>query len=113
MNWASDPKAGVWKISRHGRVAKHDVVHLSLRGDPMQGMPIGNGDIGLLCRCEDSRLIVPINRRDLWDGAEIGRLHNRQGDEEEHSTTLSHDDGTIGKTLRDSFSSASTRSSLR
>ena len=71
-------------------MAKHDLVYLSPPGDPMQGIPLGNGDIGVLCWCEDTKLIVAINKCDLWDDAAFNRFHNWKAEEEEFSTTLRH-----------------------
>ena len=90
MNSAFDPKAAEWKIKWSGRVSKHDLVYLSPPGDPMQGMPIGNGDVGVLCWCEASKIIMVVNKCDLWDDAEFGRFHNWKAEEEESSTTLKH-----------------------
>ena len=87
---AFDPRAGLWQIGWPGRVSKHDVVYLSPPSDPMQGMPIGNGDIGALCWCEDSKIILAVNKCDLWDDAKFGRFHNWKAEEEEYSTTLRH-----------------------
>lgn len=56
-----------FNIEWPGQVSKHDVVYLTPPNDPTQGMPIGNGDVGALCWCEDSRLILVINKCDLWD----------------------------------------------
>ncbi|MCK4590985.1 MAG: hypothetical protein KAT86_04465, partial [Candidatus Latescibacteria bacterium] len=53
-------------------------------------MPIGNGDIGALCWCEDSKIILALNKCDLWDDAKFGRFHNWKAEEEEYSTTLRH-----------------------
>ncbi len=77
-------------MSWPGRVSRHDVVYLSPPSDPMQGMPIGNGDVGVLCWCEDSKIILAINKCDLWDYAEFGRFNNWKLEEEERSTTLRH-----------------------
>jgi len=56
----------------------------------MQGMPVGNGDVGALCWCEDSKLIFVLNKCDLWDDAPFGSFHNWARSEEERSTTLRH-----------------------
>lgn len=90
MNSAFNPKTGDWEIAWPGRVSKHDVVYLSPPSDPMQGIPLGNGDIGVLCWCEDTRIIMAVNKCDLWDDAEFGRFHNWKAEEEEYSTTLRH-----------------------
>ncbi|PKO23247.1 MAG: hypothetical protein CVU38_05120 [Chloroflexi bacterium HGW-Chloroflexi-1] len=90
MNSAFNPETCTWEIGWPGRVAKHDVVYLSPPSDPMQGMPIGNGDVGVLCWCEPSRIVMAVNKCDLWDDASFGRFHNWKAEEEEYSTTLRH-----------------------
>ena len=49
MNSAFDLSTGTWNIDWPGRVARHDVVYLSPPDDPTQGIPLGNGDLGVLC----------------------------------------------------------------
>jgi hypothetical protein len=73
-----------------GRVARHDLVYETPPLDPMQGMPLGNGDVGALCWCDGSQLIVALNKCDLWDDAGPEQFHNWNRDEEEHSTTQRH-----------------------
>ncbi len=85
-----NPKTGKWQIRWPGRVSRHDVVYLNPPSDPMQGIPIGNGDIGVLCWCKDSKIICAVNKCDLWDDAKFGRFHNWEAKEEEYSTTLKH-----------------------
>jgi len=87
---AFNPKTGTWEIGWPGRVARHDVVYLSPPADPMQGMPIGNGDVGVLCWCEESRIILAVNKCDLWDDADFDRFHNWKAEEEECNTALRH-----------------------
>ena len=90
MNSAFDSKSGTWKIKWSGRIARHDIVYLTPPWDPIQGMPIGNGDIGVLCWCKDSKIILAVNKCDLWDDAKFGHFHNWKAEEEEYSTTLRH-----------------------
>jgi len=85
-----NPKTASWEIAWPGRVSKHDLVYLTPPCDPMQGLALGNGDIGVLCWCEDTRLIFAVNKCDLWDDAPFGRFHNWKAEEEEFSTTLRH-----------------------
>ncbi|MHB9036696.1 MAG: glycosyl hydrolase family 95 catalytic domain-containing protein [Armatimonadota bacterium] len=87
---AFNPKVGEWEIAWPGRVSRHDLVYLSPPLDPTQGIPLGNGDLGVLCWCEDSKIILAVNKCDLWDDADTGRFHNWADDEEEHSTCLRH-----------------------
>jgi hypothetical protein len=56
----------------------------------MQGIPLGNGDIGVLFWCEDSKIIAAVNKSDLWDDASIGPFHNWSPGEEDYSTTQRH-----------------------
>lgn len=85
-----DPKTGTWKIDWPGRVSRHDLVYLTPPSDPIQGLPIGNGEIGVLAWFEDSRIIFVVNKSDLWDDATFGRFRNWHPEEEEFSTTLRH-----------------------
>lgn len=90
MDSAFDPKTASWAIEWPGRVSKHDLVYLSPPGDPVQGIPLGNGDLGVLCWCEDTKLIFAVNKCDLWDDAAFARFHNWKAEEEEFSTSLRH-----------------------
>jgi alpha-L-fucosidase 2 len=56
----------------------------------MQGIPLGNGDIGVLFWCEDSKIIATVNKSDLWDDASFGPFHNWSAAEEDYSTTQRH-----------------------
>lgn len=85
-----DPKVGVWKIDWPGRVARHDLVFLTPPEDPVQGLPIGNGEIGVLGWFEKSKIVFAVNKSDLWDDAAFGRFHNWHPAEEEYSTALRH-----------------------
>ena len=90
MKSAFNPALGTWEIGWPERVSKHDVVYESPPCDPMQGMPIGNGDVGVLCWCEDTRIILAVNKCDLWDDAAFERFHNWKPEEEDYSTALRH-----------------------
>ena len=81
---------GEWDVAWPGRVSRHDVVYLSPPADPLDGLPIGNGEVGALCWVEHSRIMIVMNKADLWDDAAFGRFHNWAGEEEERSTTLRH-----------------------
>ncbi|MFH1006842.1 MAG: hypothetical protein V1800_04975 [Candidatus Latescibacterota bacterium] len=90
MNTVFDPKKGRWEMNWPERISRHDLVYLSPPTDPAQGLPIGNGDLGALCWCEGSKIILALNKCDLWDDAQSGRFHNWRAEEEEFSTTLRH-----------------------
>jgi hypothetical protein len=63
---AFSPKTAEWNISWPGRVSQYDLVYLSPPIDPMQGIPLGNGETGVLFWCEDSKIIAVVNKSDLW-----------------------------------------------
>ena len=76
MQSAFDIKTGEWKISWPGRVAKYDLVYQSPPEDPMQGIALGNGDVGALFWTQGSKLIIAVNKCDLWDDLGKDRFHN-------------------------------------
>lgn len=90
MKSAFDIRTGEWAVEWPGRVARHDVVYLSPPMDPMQGLPLGNGDLGALCWLEDSRIIIQLNKCDLWDDAPFGSFAIGGHDVEEGCTSLKH-----------------------
>ncbi|MBN2640677.1 MAG: hypothetical protein JXR78_03405 [Victivallales bacterium] len=79
---------GEWNILWPGRVARHDLVYHAPPEDPMQGIPLGNGDVGVLCWCSESSLILAVNKCDLWDDLGTGEVRNWQT--EENDDTLRH-----------------------
>lgn len=83
-----DPVTGEWQITWPGRVARHDLVYQAPPEDPMQGVPLGNGDIGVLCWCEASSLVMAVNKCDLWDDLGNGNVENWHT--EETDDTLRH-----------------------
>ena len=87
---AFNPHTASWEIAWPGRVAQYDLIYNSPPIDPLQGMALGNGEVGALLWCEDSRIIIALNKSDLWDDAAFGRFHNWHGDQEDKSTTLRH-----------------------
>lgn len=90
MESAFNPKTGDWELAWPERITQYDLVYLSPPLDPMQGIPLGNGDIGNLLWCEGSRIVVVLNKSDLWDDARFGRFHNWISAEEDKSTALRH-----------------------
>lgn len=79
---------GTWNIPWPQRVSQHDLVYLSPPDDPMQGLPIGNGDLGALVWTEGSRVQLAINKVDTWDDGPDANFHNWAAAEEEQQTTL-------------------------
>lgn len=89
MNSAFDLSTGTWNIDWPGRVARHDLVYLSPPDDPTQGIPLGNGDLGVLAWTEGSKIILVLNKCDLWDDGPAG-LRNWAPEEEDHCSALRH-----------------------
>ena len=87
---AFDIKSGKWNVQWPGLVAKHDLVYLSPPTDPMKGIAMGNGDIGVLAWCEDSKVIFAVNKCDLWDDMPGDSFTNWKPEEEDLSTTRRH-----------------------
>jgi len=90
MKSAFNPIEGTWNIEWPGRISRHDVVYLTPPDEPLHGMPIGNGEVGALCWFEPSRIMIVVNKSDLWDDAAFGRFINWKGEDEERNTTLRH-----------------------
>ncbi len=87
---AFNPAASSWSIAWPGRVSQYDLVYLSPPVDPLQGIALGNGDVGVLFWCENSKIIAVVNKSDLWDDASFGPFRNWNGSEEDYSTTQRH-----------------------
>jgi alpha-L-fucosidase 2 len=87
---AFNPETGAWNIAWPGKLSRYDLVYQSPPVDPLQGIPLGNGEIGVLIWCEDSKIIAAVNKSDLWDDAAFGPFHNWDKKEEDLSTTLRH-----------------------
>ena len=82
---------GRWAGSAKARVSRHDLVFDAPMYDPIYyGVPTGNGDIGVLFWCEKNRLMMVMNKCDLWDDVPLDDFSNWKQEEEEHSTTLRH-----------------------
>src|SRR5664279_3701266 len=93
MHSAFSIKTGRWDIAWPGRISKHDVVCLAPPLDPMQGLPLGNGDLGALVWCEPRKLCLAVNKCDLWDDSpdELdGYLNDPDGHHSEEQTALRH-----------------------
>lgn len=71
---AFDPTCAQWNIAFPGRVAQHDLVYQSPPIDPMQGIALGNGDVAALAWCEGSKIILVVNKCDLWDDSQTGKF---------------------------------------
>ena len=87
---AFNPKEFQWEIAWPGRISQYDLVYKSPPIDPMQGIPLGNGEVGALFWCTDSKIIIEVNKSDLWDDAKPDKLNNWKNEKTDHYTTLRH-----------------------
>lgn len=86
-----DFEKGRWNGGARQRVSRHDLVFKAPPFDPVAyGLALGNGDIGVMAWCEESRFMMVMNKCDLWDDVPIDDFTNWKREEEEHSTTLRH-----------------------
>ncbi len=90
LSSAFNPADATWNIAWPGRVSQYDLVYQSPPIDPLQGMPLGNGEVGVLIWCEESKLVIAVNKSDLWDDAGFERFGNWNKEQEDISTTLRH-----------------------
>lgn len=79
---------GRWNLPWPQRVSQHDVVYLSPPDDPMQGLPVGNGDLGALVWTEGRRVHLAVNKVDTWDDGLEGSVESWDAKTEEKQTSL-------------------------
>jgi len=70
---AFNPKTASWNIDWPGRISQYDLVYKSPPIDPMQGIALGNGDVAALVWCEDTKIVIVLNKCDLWDDSQTGK----------------------------------------
>ncbi|MBX3257793.1 MAG: hypothetical protein KF862_26930 [Chitinophagaceae bacterium] len=85
-----DLQKEVWYIQWPGRISQYDLVYESPPVDPLQGIALGNGEVTALIWCEESKIIIALNKSDLWEDASFGSFGNWNKDQEDISTTLRH-----------------------
>jgi len=84
-----DPETAEWKIAWPGRISQYDLVYNSPPVDAMQGIPLGSGDSGVLVWCESSKIILVLNKSDLWDDSRTGSADS-WSERDDYYTTLRH-----------------------
>jgi hypothetical protein len=67
INSSFNPSTFSWNVDWPGRISQYDVVYKSPPVDPMQGIALGNGEVAALVWCEESKIIIIVNKGDLWD----------------------------------------------
>ncbi len=75
-------------------LSQHDLVYLAPAPDGIDGLPIGNGDLGAMVWTPSDRLHLQINKIDLWDDGPEGPF-NSWGDAEEESNTMLRSAGAL------------------
>jgi alpha-L-fucosidase 2 len=69
-------------------LSHHDVVYLAPAPDGIDGLPLGNGDLGAIVWTPTDRLQFAVNKIDLWDDGPDGLFGAWGSPEEEQSTLL-------------------------
>lgn len=87
---AFDWQSGQWQITWPGRISQYDLVYQSPPVDPLQGIALGNGEVTALIWFETSKLIVVLNKADLWEDASFGSFGNWNKEQEDLNTTQRH-----------------------
>ena len=86
---AFNPKTRKWERQFPHSLSQHDLVYGSPPEDALQGIPLGNGDMGMLIWTEGSKLVAAVNKVDLFDDyPEPGGASNHI--EYDHDPTLKH-----------------------
>jgi alpha-L-fucosidase 2 len=88
MNTYYDYNSGKWLFRWPESISHHDVVFLSPVDDPAYGIPIGDGDTGVLIWPEKDKLKLVINKSDLYDFNGSRPFSNWAANEEEYTTSL-------------------------
>jgi alpha-L-fucosidase 2 len=70
-----------------GFLSQHDVVYLGPVPYGIDGLPIGNGDLGAVVWTPPDHLRLSVNKKDLWDDGPDGPF-SAWGDEDEEVSTM-------------------------
>ena len=77
-----------WNINQIDYLKRHDLVFHAPSEDPIRGIPIGDGDRGYLIYTDENKLVININKSDLWDENGSDDLNMWDNDNIENHTTL-------------------------
>ncbi|MCC7354244.1 MAG: glycoside hydrolase N-terminal domain-containing protein, partial [Anaerolineae bacterium] len=75
-------------------LSQHDLVYLAPAPDGIDGLPVGNGDLGAMVWTPSDHLHLQINKTDLWDDGPDGPFGS-WGDAEEESNTMLRSAGAL------------------
>lgn len=64
----------MFNVDYSSYLSKHDIVYLEPEMEGYNGFPVGNGDLGGLLWCNNNGLNIQINKIDLYDIPESGRM---------------------------------------
>lgn len=62
-----NPMTDKWNIDSEDYLKRHELVFHAPAEDPLRGIPIGDGDRGYLIYTSENKLVININKTDLWD----------------------------------------------
>ena len=62
-----NPMTDKWNIDSEDYLKRHELVFHAPAEDPLRGIPIGDGDRGSLIYTSENKLVININKTDLWD----------------------------------------------
>lgn len=85
---ASTFPGGLTQVDYPAFLSQHDVVYLAPPTEGINGLPVGNGDLGAMIWTPTDRLQLQINKVDLWDDRPDGPFTSWGDEDEEVSTTL-------------------------
>src|SRR5919198_2611663 len=79
---------GLASVDYPAFLSRHDVVYLAPAPDGIDGLPVGNGDLGAMIWTPPDQLRLALNKVDLWDDGPDGPFNSWGEDAEEVSTML-------------------------
>ncbi len=90
MKSSFDFQSGDWIISWPQRVGQYNIAYQTPPADPFEALAVGNGELGALVWTESSKIIIVLNRSDLWDEIAADSFRNWKASQEDKSTTMRH-----------------------
>src|SRR6185312_11963713 len=79
---------GITEVDYPAFLSQHDVVYLAPASEGVDGLPIGNGDLGAMLWTPPDRVHLAVNKVDLWDDGPDGPFTSWGEADEEVSTML-------------------------
>ncbi|HEY3082983.1 MAG TPA: glycoside hydrolase N-terminal domain-containing protein [Chloroflexota bacterium] len=79
---------GLTSVDYASFLSRHDLVYLAPVPDGVDGLPLGNGDLGAMVWTPPDHLRLQVNKVDLWDDGPPGPFTSWGEEDEEVSTML-------------------------